>query len=138
MVKRVFLIIGSMIVLILLPACSGEGEQAKSMEQIYKEEGVPVKIAEIKPQHFEKMLTYHAVLTGIEESTVSAQITDRVERVLVNIGDYVKKDQVLITFPMDNPSAQYQQISNLCLVKKTCLIQHTHRLAIMLHLFSYS
>jgi len=103
------MLVKSIIVLAILTACSGEAEEAKSMEQIYKEEGVPVKIKEIKPQLFEKKHTYHAILTGIEETTVSAKLTDRVERVLVNIGDYVKKDQVLITFPTDNPSAQYQQ-----------------------------
>jgi RND family efflux transporter MFP subunit len=32
-----------------------------------------------------------------------------VEKVLVNVGDFVKKDQVLVTFPMDSPSAKYFQ-----------------------------
>jgi membrane fusion protein (multidrug efflux system) len=109
MIKRWLLISGTILVLINLFACNGNDEQAKSMEQIYKEEGVPVKIRLIQPQLFEKRLNYNAVLTGIEESTVSAKLTDRVEKVLVNIGDYVKKDQVLVTFPTDNPTAQYQQ-----------------------------
>jgi len=109
MIKRLLLILGSILILINLNACNGNGEQAKSMEQIYKEEGVPVKIKLVQPQLFEKMLSYNAVLTGIEESTVSAKLTDRVEKVLVNIGDYVKKDQVLVTFPTDNPTAQYHQ-----------------------------
>ena len=109
MIKRLLLISGLSLVLINLLACNGDGKQAKSMEQIYKEEGVPVKIRLLQPQLFEKKLSYNAVLTGIEESTVSAKLTDRVEKVLVNIGDYVKKDQVLVTFPTDNPTAQYQQ-----------------------------
>ena len=109
MIKRWLLFSGMILALIILFSCNGNGEQAKSMEQIYKEEGVPVKTKLVQPQLFEKKLNYNAVLTGIEESTVSAKLTDRVEKVLVNIGDYVTKDQVLITFPTDNPTAQYQQ-----------------------------
>ena len=109
MIKRWLLFSGMILALIILFACNGNGEQAKSMEQIYKEEGVPVKTKLVQPQLFEKKLNYNAVLTGIEESTVSAKLADRVEKVLVNIGDYVTKDQVLITFPTDNPTAQYQQ-----------------------------
>lgn len=109
MVKRFLILSGMVLVLINLIACGSDGEEAKSMEQIYKEEGVPVKIKQIQPKLFEKKLSYHAVLTGIEESTVSAKLTDRIEKVLANVGDYVKKDQVLITFPTDNPTAQYQQ-----------------------------
>lgn len=109
MIKRWLLFSGMILALIILYACNGNGEQAKSMEQIYKEEGVPVKTKLVQPQLFEKKLNYNAVLTGIEESTVSAKLADRVEKVLVNIGDYVTKDQVLITFPTDNPTAQYQQ-----------------------------
>ena len=109
MVKRFLILSGLVLVFLNLVACGGDVEEAKSMEQIYKEEGVPVKIMQIQPQLFEKKLSYHAILTGIEESTVSARLADRIEKVQVNIGDYVKKDQVLITFPTDNPSAQYQQ-----------------------------
>ncbi len=109
MVKRILILSIVVLILLSLVACNGNDDQAKSMEQIYKEEGVPVKISVVQPQMFEKKLSYHAILTGIEESTVSARLADRIEKVLVNIGDYVKKDQVLITFPMDNPSAQYQQ-----------------------------
>jgi RND family efflux transporter MFP subunit len=109
MVKKILLLLGLTGLFLNFIACSGNEDEAKSMEQIYEEEGVPVKVREVKPQLFEKKLTYHAILTGNEESTVSSKLADRVERVLVNIGDYVKKDQVLITFPTDNPSAQYQQ-----------------------------
>lgn len=110
MLKRILILSVMILILINLLACGGEVEEAKSMEQIYKEEGVPVKISVVQPQLFEKKFSYHAILTGIEESTVSANLADRVEKVLVNIGDYVKKNQVLITFPTDNPSAQYQQV----------------------------
>lgn len=94
---------------VLFLSCSGEKMEAKNMEQIYKEEGVPVKTQIILARLFEAYLSYNAVLTGIEESNAYASIGDRVEKILVNVGDYVEKDQVLLTFPTDNPAAQYYQ-----------------------------
>jgi RND family efflux transporter MFP subunit len=79
------------------------------MEQIYKEEGVPVKTVTVEPRIFETELSYHAVLSGIEESSAYAMVGDKVEKILVNVGDFVQKDQVLMTFPTDNPGAQYSQ-----------------------------
>lgn len=96
-------------ILIVVSACSEEQIESKNMEQIYKEEGVPVKVEKIEKKKFEQQLTYNAILSGIKESSASAMVGGRIEKVLVKVGDYVKKDQVIITFPMDSPSAQYYQ-----------------------------
>lgn len=90
-------------------ACSREKTESKSMEQIYKEEGVPVRTVTVTPGPFETRLSFNSVLTGIKESTAYAAMGDKVEKIYVNVGDYVKKDQVLLTFPTDSPSAKYRQ-----------------------------
>jgi membrane fusion protein, multidrug efflux system len=54
-------------------------------------------------------LSFNSVLTGIKESTAFAAMGDQVERILVQVGDKVKKDQILVTFPTDSPSARYFQ-----------------------------
>ena len=90
-------------------SCGQEQVESRNMEQIYKEEGVPVKTVMVEPRMFETELSYHAVLSGIEESSAYAMVGDKVEKILVNVGDYVQKDQVLMTFPTDNPGAQYAQ-----------------------------
>ena len=54
-------------------------------------------------------LTYNAILSGIKESSASAMVGGRIEKVLVKVGDFVNKDQVIITFPMDSPTTQYYQ-----------------------------
>ncbi len=89
--------------------CTKEAVEAKSMEQIYREEGVPVRTVTVTPGAFETVLSYRAMLSGIEESTAYASMGGKVERVLVDVGDVVKKDQVLVTFPTDSPSASYFQ-----------------------------
>ena len=109
-VSRIFTTIVLGLVLVLgFTACTKEKQEAKSMEQIYQEEGVPVRTIIVTPQEFKAELSFNSVLTGIKESTAYASMGDKVEKILVNVGDYVKKDQVLVTFPTDSPSASYYQ-----------------------------
>ncbi len=89
--------------------CRREQEEARNLEQIYKEEGIPVRVQKITTREFQKELSFHSVLSGIKESAVYALLDDEVEKVQVRVGDYVKKDQVLLAFPTDNPAAKYYQ-----------------------------
>ena len=93
----------------LLSSCGSQQEEAKSMEQIYSEEGVPVRTEKIRLTSFAERRTCNAVLSGIEESSAYAMISDKVERVGAKVGDSVKKNEVIVSFPTDNPAAQYYQ-----------------------------
>ncbi len=42
----------------------------KSMSQIHKNEGIPVKIKTVKPELFEKNLEYTGTLTGNRQSSL--------------------------------------------------------------------
>ena len=81
----------------------------KSMAQIYSEEGTPVNTATVKTSSFQTALSYDATVNGIYESTASAKLSDSVESVKYSVGDWVDKDTVVVTFPKDNPSANYYQ-----------------------------
>jgi len=94
---------------IMLSSCDEENIESKNMEQIYKEEGVPVKVVKIEKQNFLNQLTYNTNLSGIKESSASAMVGGRIEKIFVKVGDFVKKDQLIVTFPTDNPSTQYFQ-----------------------------
>ena len=83
--------------------------KAKNMEQLYKEQGIPVKVETINPQNFTLYLPFTATLSGLQQSSASAMIGGRIEKVLVKVGDYVEKDQVLVEFPEDVPAGQYKQ-----------------------------
>lgn len=98
-----------MIMSLIMLSCTEEKIEAKSMEQIYAEEGVPVKVETVKQSQFNSKRIYQAALTGIQESSAYASFGDRIDKILVDVGDYVKKDQVVVTFPKDAPSAQYYQ-----------------------------
>lgn len=92
-----------------LTSCSEETGETRSIEQIYKEEGVPVKTRSVTNEEFTVERSYNAVLTGIEESSAYAKVGDKVEKVFVKVGDYVNKDDILLTFPTNNLSARYSQ-----------------------------
>lgn len=91
-------------------ACSGSNEEeAKSMEQIQKEEGVPVVVKEVTPQKFGKYLTFYGQFKGYKETTVGAAIGGRIDKINAIPGTKVKENQVIIEFPEDAPASQYQQ-----------------------------
>lgn len=89
--------------------CSEGETQTRSMEQIYKEEGVPVRVEELTLQPFTQEEEYSAVLSGLIESSEFAMIADRIDKINAKVGDYVEKDSVIIEFPTDNPAANYYQ-----------------------------
>jgi membrane fusion protein, multidrug efflux system len=107
--KRAIMIMLGLTLVLGFSACTSEKKEAKSMAQIYQDEGVPVRIVTVTPKEFKTVLSFNAVLTGIKESTAYAAMGDKVEKILVRVGDTVKKDQVLVTFPTDSPSARYFQ-----------------------------
>jgi RND family efflux transporter MFP subunit len=94
---------------LVLTACGNSEVQSRSMEQIHAEEGVPVTVEILAPQAYSDEMTFTAVLTGIPQSSEYALISDRVESINVKVGDYVTKDSVILTFPSDNPAANYYQ-----------------------------
>ena len=72
----------------LFSACEEENVESKNMEQIYKEEGIPVKVSKVEKGNFSQELTYNSNLSGIKESSASAMVGGRIEKVLVKVGDF--------------------------------------------------
>jgi len=106
------ILIQSVILLLILTGCGRKSANGKNMEQIQKEEGIPVRVMEISLTTYNETYTYNATLSGIEESTVSSMVGDVVTKINVKVGDYVNKDQVILNFPLDTPGAQYQQANS--------------------------
>ena len=93
----------------MIQSCTNDTAESKSMEQLHQENGLPVKVETLRTQPLSSTYTSFAVLTGIQESTAHAAVDDKVDQILHKVGDTVKKDDVVITFPTDNPAAQYTQ-----------------------------
>lgn len=98
-----------LLTLLFTAGCGGDDKKDKSPEQIRSEEGIPVRVEEIKYQPYEKYLSFFAKLTGIKEATKGAMVGGNITKVNSKIGDYVKEGQVIVEFDSDNPALQYNQ-----------------------------
>ena len=108
--KEILQIAGLVLMIVLVSSCQKEDQTAlKNMEEIYKEQGIPVEVRAVEEEDFSTYLTFTSSLKGIKESTGSSLLADTVEEILVEVGDYVEKDQPIIRFPKDNPSLSYYQ-----------------------------
>jgi len=83
--------------------------RANTQQTIAQNRAVPVKILVVQPQKFEETLSFYSRLTGIIENTRTSMVADRIERIRVRPGQFVKEKQIVIEFPTDNPSLQFQQ-----------------------------
>lgn len=114
-------IIPVIITILLLVGCAQqEREETKNLDQIYREEGIPIEIELMQPKVFVKELCYNAFLSGIKQSAAAAMIGGRIEKVHVKTGEFVNKDKVMFEFPEDAPAGQLSQVrSAFELAKKT-------------------
>jgi RND family efflux transporter MFP subunit len=94
---------------IVLSQCGRDAVSQNNIEQIYRDEGVPVRTELILEKEFATWLTFNASLSGVEESSAYAMVSDKIEMIHVNVGDFVSKDAVIISFPTNNPYAKYHQ-----------------------------
>lgn len=100
----------NILALLLIAGCSSEKNKAsKSIEQIQKENGIPVRVEIIKTNRFEKYFSFYGKFKGIKETTISSMFAGRIDKINVKPGNYVKKDQVIVEFPEDTPASKYQQ-----------------------------
>lgn len=97
------------ILAVLASACGAKKKPAKNMEEIQKEQGIPVRVKPIELGTFNQVLSYNATLAGLEESTAQAMVSDIVLRINAKVGDRVSKGQIVMSFPTNTPAAQYEQ-----------------------------
>lgn len=104
------MLVFSILLSISVVSCMKEkAEPPKSMEQIKKEEGVPVTVSIIEKTGFTKELSYFATLNAIKESIELAKVSDKIVKINAKIGDNVREDQTIIEFPSNNPALQIEQ-----------------------------
>ena len=108
MKRKSIAIIAFSVIALAVGGC-GSDTESRNMEQIYAEEGVPVVTAPVEETGFASTIEFTAVLTGVMESSAYAAVDDKIDHIYYSVGDYVEKDSVVMTFPTDNPSANYFQ-----------------------------
>jgi len=111
-IKKILSALIFVMIFFLLQGCSGRGDdnlETRSISQIHADEGIPVRVTNIKNEAFTVTLRYSAAVNGITESSASAMIKDSVDQILFRVGDFVNKDAVVVRFPLNNPAANFFQ-----------------------------
>jgi RND family efflux transporter MFP subunit len=85
-------------------------ELPANMEEIHRELGIPVRTQVIEYTEFRQEIEFTTTVHGLRETRVNSRLTDQVERVHVRVGQVVEANQVIISFPKDNPMANYFQV----------------------------
>lgn len=111
-IKDLINILLILLFMLLIPACQQKEDEAKLQDigEIQQSQGIPVKVRLVGNNDFSTYLTFTSSFRGFEESTGFSLVDDTVEGILVEVGDYVEKDQPVILFPKNNPVVNYYQV----------------------------
>ena len=111
--KRVLLFL---FFVLMLAACGKESSsksEDKTLEQIVAEKGIPVEVEKIVASTFEKELVFIGKVTGFLQTNGYSPISSEIEKINFSVGDWVKKEDVIIEFPKDKPSANLVQATTV-------------------------
>jgi RND family efflux transporter MFP subunit len=109
--KRITILI-AIIMISLMFGCGKKKAESKNMEQIQQEVGIPVRVSTVETTTFRKELSYNASLSGSEESTAQAMVSDIITKINAKVGDKVSQGQIIVSFPANTPAAQWEQASS--------------------------
>ncbi len=100
----------TLVLVVLTIGCmKQEKEPPKSMQQLRKENGVPVKVKAVSVSSFSKSLSFYATLKGIKESIQGSSVGDKVLKINSKVGDFVHQGQIVVEFPTEVPKLRYKQ-----------------------------
>ena len=107
MVKNLIL---STIALAMLAGCSGNKDKASQKDV---DEAIPVKVQKLKRTDIAKTLDYAANLEADKQVFYAPAATGRIEQIYVEVGDRIKKGQLLVEMDKTNLIQAEVQLKNL-------------------------
>ncbi len=107
MVKNLIL---STIALAMLAGCSGNKDKASQKDV---DEAIPVKVQKLKRTDIAKTLDYAANLEADKQVFYAPAATGRIEKIYVEVGDRIKKGQLLVEMDKTNLIQAEVQLKNL-------------------------
>lgn len=107
---KILVLLAISIAIVGLQSC-GKKEKVvvKSIQEIQKEQGVPVKTMEISIQDLKLDLKFLSTLEGIRQATVTSMVGDKIEKFPFKVGSPVREGQIVCQFPTNNPALQFEQ-----------------------------
>lgn len=107
MIKNVIL---STLTIAILAGCSGKKASEKDTDAV---EAIPVKVQKLEKQDIARTLDYTANLQADEQVYYAPASTGRIEKIYVEVGDRIKKGQLLVTMDQTQLHQAEVQLKNL-------------------------
>lgn len=113
--KKLITIISFAALSLLLTACDKKEEQtqaqkdAATIEQIRAEKGKPVSVYKTANAKFANTREFSGTIEGSNQTTAIAKLSDPIEKINVQVGSKVSKDQVLAEFVFTGDNSGYEQ-----------------------------
>lgn len=107
MIKNVIL---STLAIAILAGCTGKKEKEADKEGVLT---IPVKVMKLEKQNIAKTLDYTANLEADEQVFYAPAATGRIEKIYVEVGDRIKKGQLLVEMDRTQLHQAEVQLTNL-------------------------
>lgn len=107
MIKNVIL---STLAIAILAGCSGKKEKEATVESV---QAIPVRVTKLEKQNIAKTLDYTASLEADEQVFYAPASTGRIEKINVEVGDRIKKGQLLVKMDRTQLHQAQVQLKNL-------------------------
>lgn len=107
MVKNIVL---AMLIIALSAACSSKKEENQKAET---PEAIPVKVMKLEKRNISKTLDYTATLEADEQVYYAPASTGRIGKIYVEVGDRIRKGQLLVEMDPTNLQQAEVQLKNL-------------------------
>ena len=107
MIKNVNL---STLAIAVLAGCSGKKDSDKDTSVV---ESIPVKVQKLEKENIARTLDYTANIQADEQVYYAPAATGRIEKIYVEVGDRIKKGQLLVEMDRTNLQQAEVQLKNL-------------------------
>lgn len=106
--KKINLFYTTALCLAMLTACTGAKEEAQTVEKVES-----VKLETAFMQEVPQTMTYTATVQPDKRNAITSSMPSRIREIYVEVGDHVKKGQLLVELDASNIMQQKVQLDNL-------------------------
>lgn len=107
------IVLGLMSVMVLMSACSSKQETDSNADQ-----KLQIKVQQVTMQEVEQLYEYTAIIEPEAVNNIAPLTGGRIDKIYVEVGDYVKKGQVLVQMNESSLKQSKAQLDNLELTFK--------------------
>ena len=95
---------------VLLASC---GRTSKENQQTAAADNIKVRVQQVTAQDVEQLYVYTAIVQAEAVNNIAPTIAGRIDQILVEVGDFVKKGQKLVQMDASNLTQAKTQLDNL-------------------------